>query len=182
MGTANPASLNWRIIRSGRYMNARQESARDWLTRIFGWLEDVVYIGLSVLLAGSALTLLATGAHAFWLNLMAGTLADNIVELLDRLLLILLVVELTYTVQVSFQEHKLTPEPFLMVGLIAVIRRLLVLTAELPQMLEKADPVIFRQVAIELALLAGLIVALVTSLVMLRRRPVEPVAAPGKAD
>lgn len=158
----------------------QQESTRDWLTRIFGWLEDVVYVGLSVLLAGCALTLLATGAYAFWLNLTAGTLADNIIDLLDRLLLILLIVELTYTVQVSFREHKLTPEPFLMVGLIAVIRRLLVLTAELPQLLEKGDPIVFRQVAIELALLAALIVALVASLVMLSRRPVQPVAAPGK--
>lgn len=162
-------------------MNDRQQqSTRDWLTRIFRWLEDVVYIGLSALLAGSALTLLATGGHAFWLNLAAGTLSENIVDLLDRLLLILLIVELTYTVQVSFQEHKLTPEPFLLVGLIAVIRRLLVLTAELPQMLEKADPVVFRQVAIELALLAVLIVALVASLVMLSRQPVKPVDAPGK--
>ena len=162
-------------------MNAQQqESARDWLTRIFGWLEDVVYVGLSALLAGCALTLLVTGGYAFWLNLVAGTLSENIVDLLDRLLLILLIVELTYTVQVSFKEHKLTPEPFLMVGLIAVVRRLLVLTAELPQMLEKADPVVFRQIAIELALLAVLIVALVASLVMLSRRPVKPVDAPGK--
>jgi hypothetical protein len=81
-----------------------------------------------------------------------------------------------YTVQVSFREHTLAPEPFLVVGLIAVVRRLLVLTAELPRMLERADPALFRQVSIELALLALLIVALVMSLVMLRRRPLGPVA------
>jgi hypothetical protein len=84
-----------------------------------------------------------------------------------------------YTVQVSFREHTLAPEPFLVVGLIAVVRRLLVLTAELPQMLEKADPAVFRQVSIELALLGFLNIALVGSLVMLRRRPVGPVAARG---
>jgi uncharacterized membrane protein (DUF373 family) len=162
-------------------VNARgQVSARDWLTRVFSWVEDVVYVGLGALLAASALALLATAAHAFWLNLVAGTLSKNIVELLDRLLLILLIVEVTYTVQVSFREHKLTPEPFLMVGLIAVVRRLLVLTAELPQMLEKADPLVFRQVAIELGLLAGLIVALVASLVMLRRQPIGTVAERGQ--
>jgi hypothetical protein len=44
--------------------------------------------------------------------------------------LILLVIELLYTVQVSFREHGLIPEPFLLVGLIAAIRRVLVLTAE----------------------------------------------------
>lgn len=154
----------------------QEESTRNWLTRAFSLFEDVVYVGLGALLAGCALTLLVTGAISFWQNLMAGTLSQNIVDLLDRLLLVLLIVEVTYTVQVSFREHALKPEPFVMVGLIAVVRRLLVLTAELPQMLEKADPVVFRQVSIELALLAVLIVSLVGSLVLLRRRPVGAVA------
>lgn len=161
-------------------MNARQpESARHWVARVFRWVEDVVYVGLGVLLAGCALTLLGSGALEFWHHLMAGTLSTNIVKVLDRLLLILLIIEVMYTVQVSFREHSLAPEPFLIVGLIAVIRRLLVLTAELPQVLEKADALIFRQVSIELALLALMIVALVASLVLLRRRPVGAVADRG---
>jgi uncharacterized membrane protein (DUF373 family) len=161
-------------------MNARQqESARNWVAKAFGLIEDVVYVGLGVLLAGCALTLLASGGLAFWHYLLAGSLAENIVQLLDRLLLILLVIEVMYTVQVSFREHSLAPEPFLIVGLIAVVRRLLVLTAELPRILEKADPAMFRQVSIELAVLALMIVALVASLVLLRRRPVEAVAHRG---
>jgi uncharacterized membrane protein (DUF373 family) len=158
-------------------MNAEQlESARTWVAKAFSWVEDAVYVGLGVLLAGCALTLLASGALTFWQQLLAGTLSQHIVQLLDRLLLILLIIEVMYTVQVSFREHSLAPEPFLIVGLIAVIRRLLVLTAELPQLLDKADPAIFRQVSIELALLALMIVALVASLVMLRRRPLGEVA------
>jgi len=158
-------------------MNTKQqESARNWVAKAFGWIEDVVYVGLGVVLGGCALTLLASAALAFWQQLLAGSLPGNIVELLDRLLLILLVIEVMYTVQVSFREHSLAPEPFLIVGLIAVVRRLLVLTAELPRILEKADPVLFRQVSIELALLALMIVALVASLVLLRRRPLGAVA------
>lgn len=42
----------------------------------------------------------------------------------DRILRILLVVELLYTVQVSFREHGLIPEPFLLVGPMAAIRRI----------------------------------------------------------
>jgi hypothetical protein len=155
------------------------ESTRDWLTRIFGWVEDIIYIGLGVLLAAAALTLLVTAGHTFWVNLLEGTLSQNMIGMLDRMLLILLIVEVTYTVQVSIREHGLAPEPFLLVGLIAVVRRLLVLTAELPQMLEKADPLIFRQVAIELGLLGVLIVALVASLVLLRRHPLGTVAERG---
>ena len=138
-----------------------------------------MYVGLGVLLAGCALTLLASGTLTFWHHLMARSLPANIVQLLDQLLLILLIIEVMYTVQVSFREHSLAPEPFLIVGLIAVIRRLLVLTAELPQVLEKADALVFRQVSIELALLAFMTVALVASLVLLRRRPVGAVADRG---
>jgi hypothetical protein len=97
-------------------MNARQEeSARRWVAKIFSWVEDVVYVGLGVLLAGCALTLLASGGLTFWHHLMERSLPANIVQLLDRLLLILLIIEVMYTVQVSFREHSLAPEPFLIV-------------------------------------------------------------------
>ena len=36
-----------------------------------------------------------------------------IIALLDRVLLVVMLVELLYTVQVSFREHALVPEPFL---------------------------------------------------------------------
>jgi hypothetical protein len=90
------------------------------------------------------------------------------IELLDRILLILLIVELLYTVQVSFREHALLPEPFLLVGLISGIRRVLVLTAEFGEWREKTEGGA-QQFVIELAVLTVLIVALVGSLVLLRK-------------
>ena len=89
--------------------------------------------------------------------------------------LILLVIELLYTVQVSFREHGLIPEPFLLVGLIAAIRRVLVLTAEFAQVHDQTE-VVFDHLIIELAVLTFLIVALVVSLVLLRKRGVTTVA------
>jgi hypothetical protein len=86
--------------------------------------------------------------------------------------LILLVVELLYTVQVSFREHTLIPEPFLLVGLIAAIRRVLVLTAEFSQVQEQTDQ-LFRRFTIELVVLTFLIMALVLSLMLLRKRGVK---------
>ncbi|MCI0548843.1 MAG: phosphate-starvation-inducible PsiE family protein, partial [Candidatus Rokubacteria bacterium] len=105
---------------------------RDRLSRAFGYVEDVVYIGLAVVLAATALVLLGTSALSFWRHVAAGTLTPNIVGLLDQLLLVLMVVEILYTVQVSFREHVLTAPPFLLVALIAVVRRIVVLTAETP--------------------------------------------------
>ena len=141
---------------------------RNWIARAFTLVEDVVYLGLGVLLAGIVLTLLVTGFLRFAESLLNDSLGDSIVRLLDRILLILLIVELLYTVQVSFREHALIPEPFLLVGLISAIRRVLILTAEFgatgPKP-EAADLFI-----IELGVLTVLILALVICLVLLRKK------------
>jgi uncharacterized membrane protein (DUF373 family) len=99
------------------------------------------------------------------------------VTLLDRILLALMIVELLYTVQVSLREHTLVPEPFLLVALIAAVRRILVITAEFGAQ-SRPDQVLFGQVLWELALLTVLIVVLVASLVILRNRPVAAASRP----
>lgn len=145
-----------------------EQRHRVWVARIFTAAEDIVYIGLGLLLAGCSLALLVSGLASFGQNLIAGSLTTNVVSLLDRALLILLVVELLYTVQVSFREHALMAEPFLLIGLIAAIRRVLLLTAELAQVHEKSD-VVFQHFIVELVALTVMIVALVVSLVLLRK-------------
>ena len=154
---------------------AKKELDRQWVARGFTAVEDIVYVGLGILLAGSALVLLVSGIINFGQNLWAGSLTTNIVALLDRILLILLVVELLYTVQVSFREHGLIPEPFLLVGLIAGIRRVLVLTAEFAQVQDKPDDV-FQRFIKELVVLTLLTVAMVISLVLLRKRGTATIA------
>lgn len=148
---------------------------RDWIAQGFTRVEDVVYIGLGLLLAASAVVLLADGAVSFARSLLAGALATRVIELLDRILLIMMIVEILYTVQVSFREHALVPEPFLIVGLIAVTRRILVLTAEFADLVEKGE-VAFRNAMVELGLLTAMVLVLVVSLVMLRKRAVQAVA------
>lgn len=155
--------------------NELPQPKRAWAARAFTVVEDIVYLGLGLLLGGSSLALLVSGLISFGQHLFAGTLTGNIVPLLDRILLILLVVELLYTVQVSFREHGLIPEPFLLVGLIAAIRRVLVLTAEFAQIHDEPETV-FKHFIIELIVLTFLIVALVISLVLLRKRGIETVA------
>jgi hypothetical protein len=88
---------------------------------------------------------------------------------------IMLVQELLYTVQVSFREHALVPEPFLLVALIAGVRRILVITAEFSAQ-SGVDAETFRHVMWELALLTVLIVVLVASLVILQRKASEKMA------
>lgn len=142
---------------------------RNMVVQVFRRVEDVVYIGLGCLLAASALVLLGSTALEFVSGILHGTLPGAIVGLLERLLLVLMIVELLYTVQVSFREHAVVPEPFLIIGLVAAIRRILVLTAEVTGAQERSEP-IFRLVMIELAVLTVMVLVLVASLHLLRGR------------
>jgi uncharacterized membrane protein (DUF373 family) len=143
---------------------------RTLIARAFTLVEDVVYIGIGTLLALSAAILLVNGAIGLWRATLEGAPLGGVISLLDRTLLVLMLVELLYTVQVSFREHALLPEPFLIVGLIAATRRILVVTAEF-SVADKtgADGERFRQGMLEIALLTLMTVALVASLLMLRR-------------
>jgi len=139
---------------------------REWVARAFTHVEDAVYLGVGLLLAASAIALLVVSGITFVRSVLEGVLAARVVGLLD------------YTVQVSFREHALIPEPFLIVGLIAGIRRVLVLTAEFGDLLDRG-PEAFRNGMIELGLLTVMVLALVVALVLLRRR--APGAAAEKA-
>ena len=145
------------------------KKTRSALARGFTLVEDFVYLGLGILLAASAVILLGDTALSFVRNVLHAALPSAIVGLLDSLLLVLMIVELLSTVQESFREHALVPEPFLIVGLVAVTRRILVLTAEFTGAPAR-DETVFRLSMIELGVLTVMIVALVSSLLMLRRR------------
>jgi uncharacterized membrane protein (DUF373 family) len=166
-----------RVNRFGKVdMSEGQQTAHLARARIVDSLslvEDAVYVGLGVLLTALAFTLLVIGFRQLGGAVFAGGVGEHVVDLLDRILLVLLVIELLYTVQVSFREHGLVAEPFLVVALIAVIRRILVLTAELPK-LPQAGESIFRHAIIELGVLTVMIVVLVGSLVVLQRQAKQP--------
>ena len=140
--------------------NGKKRNSADFFRQLLGhWFdlaEDTLYVGLGLLLIAIAFTLLITEIVYFTQYVSTWTLAENVVFLLDRILLIIIFVEVLYTVQVSFRQHVLRPEPFLVVGLIAVTRRVLVLTAEMSKLAKETQ--------------TGLVVALVLCLRMLRQQ------------
>jgi uncharacterized membrane protein (DUF373 family) len=143
--------------------------ARVFIVRGLSTVEDVVYVGLGILLAVAAIVMLLAALKSFATALLAHSLTGQVVSLLDQILLIMLFVELLYTVQVSFREHGLVVEPFLVVALIAAVRRILIITAEVSK-LPEATPSIFRQTVLELLLLTVMIVTFVGSLILLQRQ------------
>jgi len=126
-----------------------------------------VLAGAMFFVAAFALTFRA--AIALW-GLIVGPSSEIITtgtDFLDVMLLVLMVVELAYTVIISLRGSVLRAEPFLLVGLIAVIRRMLVITiGGSGHGVTSAQP-------IELLVLTGIVLVLVASLVVLRRIPPE---------
>ncbi len=143
-------------------------------TRAFQQVEHGLYVALAVLLCATTLLALAGSAVTLWSGLGDWTGTNSIFVVIDRLLVVLMLVEILHTVHVSMRSGALTCEPFLVVGLIASIRRVLVITLESSQatqhgaMSDGAQKV-FETSMIELGVLAVLILVMVTSIFMLRR-------------
>ena len=79
-----------------------------------------------------------------------------------------MVLEILHTIRVSIKEHQLLCEPFLIVGLIASVRRILVLSVEAAYVSEITNEA-FQKAMIESGILAFLILIFVSSIVLLRK-------------
>jgi Phosphate-starvation-inducible E family len=78
----------------------------------------------------------------------------------------MMTMEIVYTVAISLESHTLNAEPFLIIGVIAGIRRMLVITATSTEM--EARPDQFHNTLVELGLLAATVVTLAAAIWILR--------------
>src|SRR6202167_1639788 len=137
--------------------------------------EVVIYSILAVLLFITALATIANATKMLWKGLAHWTIASETLLVLDQLLVVLMLVEVLHTVSISIRSHILVTEPFLVVGLIASIRRILVITLEASTLTKDGGSwsaegmSIFHASMIELGLLGVLILILVFSITLLRR-------------
>jgi hypothetical protein len=152
-----------------------EERIRRHFDYYLGKIEVVIYSVLAVLLAVTALVTIATAGEILWIGLRHWTIASQTLRVLNELLIVLMLVEILHTVRVSIRSHVLVPEPFLVVGLIASIRRILVITLEAATLIKEGTWTtegasdIFHSSMIELGLLGLLVLVLVVSITLLRR-------------
>ena len=143
----------------------------------FGKTEIVIYSVLAVLLVATAFVTIATAGQILWAGLSHWTVAAQTLKVLNQLLIVLMLVEILHTVRISIRSHVLVTEPFLVVGLIASIRRILVITLEAATLTKEGAWVtegsigIFHSSMLELGLLGLLVLVLVVSIALLRRYP-----------
>jgi uncharacterized membrane protein (DUF373 family) len=92
---------------------------------------------------------------------------DAALLILDRVLLVFIIAELLYTLRLSLARTQLILEPFLIIGLVAVVRRVLVVTAQAERLLSSGgniEPILW-----ELGALAGLVISLAVALSLARK-------------
>jgi uncharacterized membrane protein (DUF373 family) len=124
--------------------------------RVLSWAEDVVYLGIAVLLLLGAITLLVVAADQL-LDVFDDFGSDVVVEVLDTLLLVFIVVELLSATRTTLAERELVAEPFLIVGIIASIKEIVVLSVKAADSIGTGDE--FRDQLWEIGVL-GVVVAL----------------------
>jgi uncharacterized membrane protein (DUF373 family) len=129
------------------------ERGRVWLERGLSLLEQLVYAFLAVALVGAAFVYGAEALHGL-------DIAARVAPFLDSLLILLMLMELFHTVMLFLRTHRFHHEPFLVVGMIAGVRRLLVLTAE-----ESAGSMVpYGHYLVELSVTTGVILVLAVAL------------------
>lgn len=126
--------------------------------------EDAIYILVAILLVIAAGFLLYSAGSSAVMELQHSDDPLTIVlTVLDKGLVLFMVAELLHTVRITLRDRALAAEPFLIVGLIAGVRRVLILTAQT----EKSFT--WNPQGIELAILVGLILVMALAILAWRR-------------
>ena len=158
-------------------MDDEDSGQERWVARTasaFLSVEHGAYMALGLLLSAAALVALAGAAWVLVSGLADWSSTRTTFLVIDRLLFVLMLIEILHTVRASMRSGALTSEPFLVVGLIATIRRVLVITLKSSEttkedtMTDMAEK-IFHASMMELGVLAVLILVMVVSIRLLRR-------------
>jgi uncharacterized membrane protein (DUF373 family) len=135
------------------WLSAHEESRWIW---VLEHAQDVVTLAVGVVLIVLAAILLVAGVADF---ASASRPVETAAQtLLDQVLLVLILVEVVHTVVITLRARRLIAQPFIVIGLIAVIRRILLVLTPTAGNHNQAS-------TSELALLIGMVGVFVVSLI-----------------
>jgi uncharacterized membrane protein (DUF373 family) len=129
--------------RSVRTIVGLLEHGQDYLSAVVG-----------VVLIIMAVAVLIGGVVEFFTSIGKGSLTTAVNNLLDRVLLTLILVEIVHTVVLSLRAHHLVAQPLIVVGLVAAIRKVLFV-------LSSTETVSTATLALLLAMVAVFVAALI---------------------
>jgi uncharacterized membrane protein (DUF373 family) len=143
-------------------------------SRAIRFAERVIYLAVAVLLAAGAFYTLVSSIVLLVRAVTGAGDGNTIFNIIDRLLFVLMLVELLHSVGASIKQGAVVAEPFFVVAIIACIRRILVITLGTSQITKPGDwtPLnasLFKASMIELGMLALLLLVLVGAIYVMRR-------------
>jgi len=145
----------------------RQNIVAASTTRGLHIAEDAIYAVTALLLVAGAIVVLVQAVYRF-----ANEVPDGVIHAvegtLDSLLIVFILVELLSAVRSAIAQHELVAEPFLLVGMLAVIKEIVV-EATFSLNSQKAT-----DIALKMGVLGGVVIALAVSTLLMRRREREP--------
>jgi uncharacterized membrane protein (DUF373 family) len=144
-----------------------EEDRQRFADRILGMLEDAVYWALALLLVVGSVALVVAQFNTM-LRLRNTPASTVMIEILDGLLLIFIFVELLYAVRSCLRSHEIVAEPFLIVGILAGIKEIVVLSVEAATLLDKGPD--FSRAVVEIGVLGGVVLVLALAAFVLRER------------
>jgi uncharacterized membrane protein (DUF373 family) len=134
--------------------------------------ESVVYAGIAVLLVITAIGVLVLAARQVPALFTSDTAGEVALEILDILLLVFIVVELLFAVRITIAKRELIAEPFLLVGIIASIKEIVVLSVKAAD--DIGTGTTFSDAMWEIAVLGVLVLLLGLTAWLLRLKEREP--------
>jgi uncharacterized membrane protein (DUF373 family) len=142
------------------------EQYKRVVSGILDAFERIAYLAIALALS-VPIAMLVVSAAMIMLEVSELGVLETVLGVLDRLLLAFIFVELIDTVRVTLTERGIfIAEPFLLVGLIAVVRRILLLTAQIEQAPSTEE---FQNMLLELGVMTGLVIVLAIALYFARR-------------
>jgi uncharacterized membrane protein (DUF373 family) len=134
-----------------------------WLLKILTLTEDVVYLGVALVLIGVAVAALYNTVH----DLLSSnsTFAQTVTAGVNGVLFVVIVLEIFRTVLAHLEGGGFQLRPFIIIGIISAVRHILLVGA-LAVSNENRQ---FNHAQIELGVNAGVALVLVVALVLLHR-------------
>lgn len=134
--------------------------------------ENAVYALVGTLLAVGALIVLGTVGYHLVQDLGNGT-EEAITKALDGMLLVFILLELLAAVRATMTEKKLVAEPFLVAGIIAAIKEIIIVALEAKDG-RGAPGSMFEDAMTEMGVLGGIVLLLAVAMYLVRRKEREP--------
>jgi uncharacterized membrane protein (DUF373 family) len=151
-----------------------EQDRQRFADRALGMLEDAMYWAIALVLVVGSVALLIAQFNTM-LRLRNTPASTVMIEILDGLLLVFIFVELLYAVRSCLRSHEIVAEPFLIVGILAGIKEIVVLSVEAATLLDKGPD--FSRAVVEIGVLGGVVLVLALAAFVLRERRRDTVAA-----